>query len=99
MSKNAKLTILQINDTQLVKRCLGVNAELTHRWTARCGLPCRRKQCSRRPQWNRRPLPCGGLPARKRIWRAALAPCVCEWASCDRRDRSEERRVGEEGRS
>jgi NADPH-dependent curcumin reductase CurA len=29
MSKNAKLTILQINDTQLVKRCLGVNAELT----------------------------------------------------------------------
>ena len=29
MSKNAKLKILQMNDTQLVKSCLGVNAELT----------------------------------------------------------------------
>ena len=29
MSKKKTIMILQINDTQLVKRCLGVNAELT----------------------------------------------------------------------
>ena len=29
MNDQKTITILQINDTQLVKRCLGVNAELT----------------------------------------------------------------------
>ena len=29
MNDQKTITLLQINDTQLVKRCLGVNAELT----------------------------------------------------------------------